>query len=253
MQIKPSNNSLKILFFSILSALLLLQLPPLYAAEIEKVLTISQINRLDIAREDYLNGKNFDSTAIYVNGRKFRFNSEKNLNLKFIDSKLTANLGCNTLIGSFKVEKIIFKSNILFLTKAKCFTKSMAEDVWIQRLLSSSPSIYRYNEGIVVKANIVPSLKKGSTIIYLSPINGESYTEPTLASDKEYLKAKTFCESFLKNSTSEKDLDAALFGSGISYRITSRDGEDFYMTMDYSSSRVNIKINSGVVTDCFVG
>lgn len=52
---------------------------------------------------------------------------------------------------------------------------------------------------------------------------------------------------------SEPEAVAAAGKIGAEVRIVKRDGEDFPVTMDYSSSRINLSITDGIVIDCTVG
>ena len=42
-------------------------------------------------------------------------------------------------------------------------------------------------------------------------------------------------------------------GTGLTYRIVKRDGESYVITMDYSLSRINLEIESGIVTNAYIG
>lgn len=42
-------------------------------------------------------------------------------------------------------------------------------------------------------------------------------------------------------------------GPELTYRIVKRDGESYIITMDYSTSRINMEIENGIVTNAYVG
>ncbi len=52
---------------------------------------------------------------------------------------------------------------------------------------------------------------------------------------------------------SEASAEEAAADFGYSWRVVSRDGEDFVVTMDYSETRINATIVDGVVTDATIG
>lgn len=52
---------------------------------------------------------------------------------------------------------------------------------------------------------------------------------------------------------SEKDATQCATDMGLVSRVVKRDGESFAVTMDYSPTRVNFTIESGIVTDVTVG
>lgn len=51
----------------------------------------------------------------------------------------------------------------------------------------------------------------------------------------------------------EKDATTCAASMGLTVRIASRDGENLMLTMDYSPSRVNFNVDSGIVTAATVG
>lgn len=52
--------------------------------------------------------------------------------------------------------------------------------------------------------------------------------------------------------SNESELDS-LKEFGVEYRIASRDGEQYMLTCDYREDRINVDINGGIITNCWVG
>lgn len=51
----------------------------------------------------------------------------------------------------------------------------------------------------------------------------------------------------------EKELESEAVRVGATVRVTSRDGEEFAVTMDYISTRINIKVQDGIIISSSTG
>lgn len=51
----------------------------------------------------------------------------------------------------------------------------------------------------------------------------------------------------------EQEAEAHARESGLTWRVISRDGQDYPATMDYSTQRVNVTIENGIVTRATIG
>lgn len=52
---------------------------------------------------------------------------------------------------------------------------------------------------------------------------------------------------------SSEQAEACALEAGYTWRVYERDGEPFALTMDYRVTRINVKIERGVVTDAYSG
>lgn len=51
----------------------------------------------------------------------------------------------------------------------------------------------------------------------------------------------------------EESAQTCVEDAGLIWRITARDGEDFFVTLDYNPQRVNATVNVSIVTEITVG
>jgi hypothetical protein len=69
--------------------------------------------------------------------------------------------------------------------------------------------------------------------------------------DNQLGKCQEISPSYI--GLSEQDAIDKADNESRSYRIVMRDGEEFFVTMDYSPSRLNFEVNDGLITEVNCG
>ena len=99
--------------------------------------------------------------------------------------------------------------------------------------------------------------KDGATVLSLSvtvldqPHAGATSDDPVLPDLSVAPETQALADSL--PGMSEVDAVAAIEKAGLTSRITSRDGEDFPITMDYRPDRLDLQIVNGKVTSATIG
>lgn len=84
-----------------------------------------------------------------------------------------------------------------------------------------------------------------------SSVPGPTHTDPPF--DFEELAAKNLVFAKTLVGVGEQEAIDSIIANGFSYRVVSRDGEDFAVTMDYRVDRINLTTVKLIVTEVSVG
>lgn len=83
------------------------------------------------------------------------------------------------------------------------------------------------------------------------PLAFPSTDDPAANLEEGHLITSSALDLFI--DATEEDATTCANSMGLVVRIASRDGEDYMLTMDYSSSRVNFTVENQIVTAATVG
>ena len=106
-----------------------------------------------------LDGRSFLSTAVTLNGATYPLLPDTRIRLHFIDGRLVASAGCNTLGGSYQVSNGLLQVTDLSMTEMGCDPARHAQDEWLGKLLGAKPAIGLTGNDL--------TLEQGGTLITL--------------------------------------------------------------------------------------
>ena len=206
----------------------------------------------------------FKSTSITVNGKSFNLASKEPIALRFQDKMISINAGCNSLGGKFSLSKGTLLAQTLFSSKMACPEKLMSQDVWLNKLFSSKPKLLvkflstksksRYPATVLtISSNITPWLKSGKTTIKMNVYETIGYADTPLGDENSTAVVKATCDQLLLNNATEVEAQFAAEQNALLFRVISRDGENYAVTMDYRENRINVAIVDGKVSACSQG
>ena len=206
----------------------------------------------------------FRSTSVTVNGKRYSLASKESISLRFEEKTISINAGCNTLGGNFTMSKGVIRAQTLFNTKMACPEKLMDQDVWLNKLFSIKPklTVQHTTSKSKVKApatvltltsNITPGSKQGKTIIKMNVYETYGYADTPLGDENSMALVKATCDQLILNKATEVEAQFAAEQSALLFRVLSREGEDYAVTMDYRENRINVAILEGKVSACSQG
>lgn len=111
----------------------------------------------------------------------------------------------------------------------------------------TNPSLDLLAPGV---ATVVLSGPNGMTRTHEITVNGQ-FPDDTVIGEDEAKASASFAANLI--DLPEDLAIAAIEATGRSYRIAARDGEEYALTADYSTSRINLRIVDGIVTEAVVG
>ncbi|WP_162803097.1 META domain-containing protein [Ornithinimicrobium avium] len=97
-----------------------------------------------------LSGRTFLSTAVTRDGAPRELVERSRISLTFADGRLTAQAGCNTMFGDYRVEGEVLVIDALGTTEMGCPDGLAAQDDWLSGLLSSRPRLELHGEQLVL-------------------------------------------------------------------------------------------------------
>jgi len=253
-QISISKFVLSILLLSFISSLV-----PYSASAASPTYTSAKIPKLLD-----LQSLTFRSTSVTVNGKRYSLASKDLISLRFEEKTISINAGCNTLGGNFSISKGVIHAQTLFNTKMMCPEKLMNQDVWLNKLFSSKPklTVQHVTSKSMVKtpatiltltSNIAPGSKHGKTIIKMNVYETYGYADTPLGDENSTALVKSTCDQLILNKATEVEAQFAAEQSALLFRVLSREGENYAVTMDYRENRLNVAILEGKVSACSQG
>ena len=206
----------------------------------------------------------FKSISVTVNGKKRALASKEPISLRFDGKSISVKAGCNTLGGNFSLSRGVLRAQTLFSTKMACSEKLMDQDVWLNQMFSSSPKLQvqflspksKVKAAAIVltlTSNLTPALKTGRTVIKMNVYETYGYADTPLGDENSEALVKATCAKLIADKASESDAQFAAEQNALIFRVVSREGEDFPVTLDYRVNRMNVKILGGVVVECTQG
>lgn len=250
--------------FLVLALVLAPLLPAINVTPAEAATTKPVYTNARSAQLKDLQSLTFKSTSLTVNGKKRALASSEPISIRFEDKSISIKAGCNTLGGQFSISKGVLRTQTLFSTKMACPEKLMDQDVWLNQMISSKPTLRVQNLSpkskvkgaatiLTLTSNLTPALKNGRTIINMAVYETYGYADTPLGDENSEALVKATCQKLIADKASESDAQFAAEQNALIFRVVSREGEDFAVTMDYRVNRMNVKILGGVVVECYQG
>jgi heat shock protein HslJ len=251
-------------FFLILALLLAPIFPAFQVASAEAATNKAIYTSARLAQLKDLQSLTFRSSSVTVNGKKYTLASKEPISIRFEGKSLSIKAGCNTLGGQYSISKGVVRAQSLFGTKMACTEKLMDQDVWLNQMISSRPTLQvqflspkSKVKGaatiLTLNSRLTPALKSGQTVIKMNVYETYVYADTPLGDENSEALVKATCEKLIANKASESDAQFAAEQNALIFRVTSREGEDFAVTMDYRVNRMNVKILGGIVVECSQG
>lgn len=185
------------------------------------------------------------STAVTEDGAAKPLASETPISIAFTDASLSAQAGCNTLAGPAAITDGVLEVGELASTRMACDQALMEQDQWLSTFLTSKPHA-TYEQGVL-------TLTGDNTTIDLAVKETVGFADSPAGGPEAKAQVIALCEELLTAQATETDAQQAAEQHGFMFRVVSREGEDFPVTMDYRPDRLNVKIEGGVVTECTAG
>ena len=250
--------------FLVLALLLAPLLPVMNVAPAEAASTKPLYTNARNAQLKDLQSLTFKSSSVTVNGKKRALASKEPISIRFEDNSISIKAGCNTLGGQVSFSKGVLRTQTLFSTKMACPEKLMDQDVWLNQMFSSKPKIQvqflspkskvkAAATVLTLTSNLTPALKSGRTVIKMNVYETYGYADTPLGDENSEALVKATCEKLIADKATESDAQFAAEQNALIFRVVSREGEDFAVTMDYRVNRMNVKILGGVVVECTQG
>jgi heat shock protein HslJ len=250
--------------FLVLALLLAPLLPVLNVAPAEAATNKAIYTNARSAQLKDLQSLTFKSTSVMVNGKRYALASKNSITLRFEQNSISVKAGCNTLGGNFSLSKGVLRAQSLFSTKMACSEKLMDQDVWLNQMLSSNPRLQVQTLSpkskvkgaatvLTINSNLTPALKSGRTVIKMNVYETYGYADTPLGDENSEALVKATCAKLVADKASESDAQFAAEQNALIFRVTSREGEDLAVTMDYRVNRLNVKIMGGIVVECTQG
>lgn len=187
----------------------------------------------------------FRSTSVTVAKKAKKLASTKPITIRFEKSSISINAGCNTLNSKAQLSKGILKAKTFASTRMACTPELMTQDTWLTKVFSANPKITKLDNKLTLTA--------GNTVITFNVYETYGYADTPLGDDNSEALVKATCSKLLANKATESQAQFEAEQNGLIFRVTSREGEDFPVTMDYRVNRMNVKILGGVVVECTQG
>ena len=190
-------------------------------------------------------GLSFQSTTVTVNGKARKLATKEPISIKFQNKRILAKAGCNLISGAATLEKGTLQIKSLGMTKMACTKSLMAQDAWLSKILSAKPRISILNNNL--------TLVQGQTVIRMLVNETYGFADTPLGDANSEALVKAICGKLVMDKASESQAQFAAEQNALIFRVVSREGEDFAVTMDYRVNRMNVKILDGIVVECRQG
>jgi heat shock protein HslJ len=99
-----------------------------------------------------LAGRTFLSTAVTDNGVPRQLAQDTRIRLQFVDGRLVANAGCNTMGGAYSLAGNVLHVEGLSMTEMGCDPERHAQDDWVAKLLAAGPTLAVDGANLAVEA-----------------------------------------------------------------------------------------------------
>jgi len=250
--------------FLVLALILAPLLPVMNASPAEASSTKPIYTSARNAQLKDLQSLTFKSTSLTVNGKKRALASKEPISIRFENNSISIKAGCNTLGGQISFSQGVLRAQTLFGTKMACPEKLMDQDVWLNQMFSSKPKLQvqflspkskvkAAATVLTLTSNLTPALKSGRTVIKMNVYETYGYADTPLGDENSEALVKATCQKLIADKASESDAQFAAEQNALIFRVVSREGEDFAVTLDYRVNRMNVKILGGVVVECTQG
>ena len=187
----------------------------------------------------------FKSTSVTLNKKNKNLASTEPITIRFENKSITIKAGCNTMSGAAVLSKGILKVKNFATTRMACSTALMNQDIWLSKVFASNPKITKLND--------VLTMTSGKYVFKFKLYETYGYADTPLGDENSEALVKATCEKLIANKATESQAQFEAEQNALIFRVTSREGEDFAVTMDYRVNRMNVKILGGVVVECTQG
>jgi heat shock protein HslJ len=99
-----------------------------------------------------VDGRTFLSTAVTENGIARPLARNTRIRLQFVDGRLVASAGCNTMGGAYSLAGNVLQVQGLAMTDMGCDPERHAQDDWFAKLLAAGPTLAVDGANLVVEA-----------------------------------------------------------------------------------------------------
>lgn len=192
----------------------------------------------------------YKSTSVTVGGKKKALASSKVISVSFKEKTISVNAGCNTINGSATLVKGVLKAKNLASTRMACTPALMKQDTWLQKILTSNPKITVQGKTLTLTSG---NSAASRNVIKMAIYETYGYADTPLGDENSEALVKETCSKLVAEKATESQAQFAAEQNGLIFRVNSREGEDFAVTMDYRVNRMNVKILGGVVVECTQG
>ncbi len=250
--------------FLVLALILAPLLPALNVSPAEAATNKAIYTNARSAQLKDLQSLTFKSTSVTVNGKRYTLASKEPISIRFENKSLSIKAGCNTLGGNFSISKGVLRAQSLFSTKMACTEKLMDQNVWLNEMISGKPrlqvqflspksKVKGASTILTLTSNLTPQLKSGRSVIKMNVYETYGFADTPLGDENSEALVKATCAKLVADKASESDAQFAAEQNALIFRVLSREGEDFAVTMDYRVNRLNVKILGGIVVECTQG
>jgi len=192
----------------------------------------------------------YKSTAVTIGGKKKALASTKSISISFAEKSISVNAGCNTMNGSATLAKGVLKVKNLASTRMACTPALMKQDTLIQKIITSNPKVTVQGKTLSLTSG---NSAASRTVIKMAIYETYGFADTPLGDENSEALVKETCKKLIADKATESQAQFAAEQNGLIFRVTSREGEDFAVTMDYRVNRMNVKILGGVVVECTQG
>lgn len=186
------------------------------------------------------------STAVTVDGQGKPLASDQPISIRFADGQVSIQAGCNTMVGSAAIVDGVLNVGELASTRMACEQALMDQDAWLARVLSAGPTVTRPDDQSI-------TVTSGGTVIDLVVLETVGENDTPLGDENSQAQAQALCDDLIAKKATEADAQVAAEQAGMLFRVGTREGESFPMTMDFRPNRITVTIEGGVVTQCTTG
>ncbi len=240
--INIKRKVIAIALLAIVPVLLPISLPTLFSTPISASAATTKSKLINFSDVDALT---FKSTSVTFNKKNKKLASTEPITIRFENRSISIKAGCNTMSGAAVLSKGILKVKNLASTRMACSTALMNQDTWLSKLFTSNPKITKLND--------VLTLTSSKYTIKFKLYETYGYADTPLGDENSEALVKATCVKLIANKATESQAQFEAEQNALIFRVTSREGEDFAVTMDYRVNRMNVKILGGVVVECTQG
>lgn len=192
----------------------------------------------------------FKSTAVTVGGKKRNLASKDSISISFKDKSISVKAGCNLMSGPATLAKGVLTVKVLATTKMGCALALMKQDTWLAKILTAKPKITIQGKTITITSS---GSATSRSVIKMTVYETYGYADTPLGDENSEALVKEICAKLSADKATEAQAQFAAEQNSLIFRVFSREGEDFAVTMDYLVNRMNVKILGGIVVECTQG
>jgi hypothetical protein len=126
----------------------------------------------------------------------------------------------------------------------------MKQDSWLSKIITTKPRITAQGKTITITSS---GSAANRSVIKMMVYETYGYADTPLGDENSEALVKETCTKLIADKATESQAQFAAEQNALIFRVTSREGEDFAVTMDYRVNRMNVKILGGIVVECTQG